>query len=193
MKLKYRNQIIEEQGYPESIDDLFDKTWLFAKEKGVISLFWSIRFSLTVSNTHKAPYRKKTNWYGHKDKPIGYPGWQGRVWIHHEGFNFNSHFELSHYRLFTGSGGGGNYNNPFIKWKDYEEFYRKKKLYPRSWDFRIYMEDFFGEDLVNEVIQYRKIMEAMNGWDTKDDDIRHPFEIENEKSTKAMSSIAKVQ
>lgn len=70
--------------------------------------YLDLRWSDSVSNSHSAPHNGVTNWSKRdEDKPVGYPGWQGRI-----------EYELSHAlpsfgsdimrgtRIHTGSGGG---------------------------------------------------------------------------------------
>jgi hypothetical protein len=41
--------------------------------------FIHMRFSDACSNSHAAPKGGETNWHRNRDKPLSYPGWQGRL------------------------------------------------------------------------------------------------------------------
>jgi hypothetical protein len=66
----------------------------------------------SVSNSHSCPHNGVTNWGSKADKPKGYPGIYGRINVEVSNGNNYTGF-LSDYftpvRVFTGSGGGGNY------------------------------------------------------------------------------------
>lgn len=77
------------------------------------------RFKLTwsdsVSNSHSYPIGGVMNWFGDRELPRGYPGWQGRVeWVIEwpeelDGIYHGSDLFASDYTcLNTGSGGGGS-------------------------------------------------------------------------------------
>lgn len=74
-----------------------------------------LRHSSRVSNTHSCPKSGITNFRCLPDKPMGYPGWRGRIdgSLLRDKKN-NSHYPitvlLNHIGLCTGSGGGGNIN-----------------------------------------------------------------------------------
>ena len=76
----------------------------------------SIKFSSMTwrdlwSNSHSCPRGGETNWHRDQDKPLGYPGWKGRIDFEIESNNrggFGSrYFEGT--SICTGTGGGGIY------------------------------------------------------------------------------------
>ena len=71
-----------------------------------LNLHWSDR----VSNSHNRPRDGVTNWDRNVDKPMGYPGWAGRIEFqlsHDLGFGSDV---LNNTGIHTGSGGGGSDN-----------------------------------------------------------------------------------
>ena len=71
-----------------------------------LNLHWSDR----VSNSHNRPRDGVTNWDRNVDKPMGYPGWSGRIEFqlsHDLGFGSDV---LNNTGIHTGSGGGGSGN-----------------------------------------------------------------------------------
>jgi hypothetical protein len=120
----------------------------------VVGFKWEIRYDKKVSNSHYAPLSGTTNWGGRKSEgtPLGYPGWQGRVWIR---FSVGPHlFGSNGFRqtlTYPGTGGWGADDGP---WKHISSmFYRKYGSRPGkntaingpacySWDYRFFEDDF---------------------------------------------------
>jgi hypothetical protein len=51
-------------------------------DDGLLGLALDIQFLISVSNSHSCPRGGVTNWGSRdKDRPTGYPGWRGRVWL----------------------------------------------------------------------------------------------------------------
>jgi uncharacterized C2H2 Zn-finger protein len=77
----------------------------------ITSVNISIReYKETCSNSHQAPIGKVQNWEREVDKPIGYPGWYGRIkiWLEdYKDFNFDLFKKTG---INTGTGGGGEYD-----------------------------------------------------------------------------------
>jgi len=146
-------------GEPETLDQMFD--WLLlsleknakTKHKHVVGLAWSVSYRDKISNTHYAPACGETNWGCKDDKPRGYPGYTGRVWLriakeiqrHTWGSDL-----FAQSCTYPGTGGGGAYDGP---WKEiaserYNKYGHKrgKDMYPEikcySWDFRFFHDDF---------------------------------------------------
>lgn len=146
------NEIIET---PLTLDDMgfFIVQSLNAKlaerpiKNKVLHLSWSIEYTTKVSCTHNAPIGKETNFISSPDLPKYYPGWEGRIWMVFEkeprymGFN-----ELNGTHLHTGSGGYGNYNNPFFK------SIHPGKEYPVSYIVRMFEDDWAAMKVNNNLI-----------------------------------------
>lgn len=108
------------------------------------NLHWSDR----VSNSHHRPHNGVENWCAqNKNKPTGYPGWEGRIeWIvawpqkfdgHYPGSDIFSRgsFSTGRQRAHTGTGGGGHMS-----------YSRKYKCHVQTfgYDFRLYADDWPG-------------------------------------------------
>jgi uncharacterized C2H2 Zn-finger protein len=71
--------------------------------------YLDVRWNDNVSNSHSCPRNGLTNWGREKDKPTGYPGWEGRI-----EFQVSHNFVLSTSDMFkqigvnTGGGGSGD-------------------------------------------------------------------------------------
>lgn len=110
----------------------------------VVGLVWDIEWKDLVSNSHSAPKGYPRNWHVDDDKPRGYPGWQGGVWIR---FDKDPEFmrlnqNLSVQGLHLGTGGGGSYSGI---WTDLTSVaYRSDKgqIHCFSWDCKIFDFDF---------------------------------------------------
>ena len=116
----------------------------------VVGLSWDLRWSDEISNTHNAPVGEQTNWGQEKNKPRGFPGWIGRVWIRYaneSNITFGSE-PLNATLTHTGTGGGGGYNGPWAKLctRRYTTTSQHKGAWPNincySWDYRIFAQDF---------------------------------------------------
>lgn len=148
-------------GEPETLDQAFEFLLNSLQAEGdprrgplVLGLAWSVSYRDRVSNTHSCPATGETNWGCKPDKPNGYPGYSGRVWVRY-GYQDPNKFSwgsdpFNRSQFFTGTGGGGSYDGP---WKAlctarYNRFGHKKhaSYYPEidcfSWDFRFYHDDF---------------------------------------------------
>lgn len=148
---------------PENMDDVAEAIRLkvLANTKNRLwGLHWELRYSDQVSNSHSRPLDGVENWGRKPEKPIGYPGWRGRVWARYstvfDGWG-SDYFRdtLSH----TGTGGSGSYNGPWQKINS--DFFQIqtliKKMKPKrsngrpfyepqtySWEYRIYESDWPG-------------------------------------------------
>lgn len=132
---------------PATLDELFDATLkiLNTKQK-VVGLCWELSYSDKVSNTHSCPLNGVLNWNVEPDKPTGYKGWSGRLWLRlledYDGFGselFNG--TLVH----TGTGGGGTYGGPWHAlgnaiFDNGDKTIKKPVCY--GWDCRIYLDDW---------------------------------------------------
>lgn len=95
---------------------------------------FDLKYSQSVSNSHCCPKNGITNWWGRKDAPRGYPGWQGRVewkirWPKEfEGcYPGSDLFQGEHCCIHSGTGGGGG-------WKDgYQRFGYDCELFAADW------------------------------------------------------------
>jgi hypothetical protein len=118
----------------------------------VVGFQWQITHSDSVSNSHSNPVEGVSNFSRHKDKPTGYPGWNGRVWIRYasdEGYGFGND-ALRQTLTHTGTGGYGGYSGPWeqvmsARFRRYQRQYGPK-TYPDikaySWDYRLYDMDW---------------------------------------------------
>ena len=125
----------------------------------VVGFSWQITHSDCVSNSHSQPLDGVSNWGGKDDKPKGYPGWTGRVWIRYEKepTSFGSD-PMANTLTHTGTGGYGGYGGPWeaissARWRRYGHE-REASMYPQiacySWDYRIYDMDW---PLIQEVYE----------------------------------------
>lgn len=107
-------------------------------DEGLLGLALDIRYSLKISNSHSSPRDGVTNWGGRdKNRPTGYPGWHGRVWLLYRNeqstriapfFSREPHASGLH----TGTGGYGLYDG--TEWnRDFG--------YPCSYDCKIFDSD----------------------------------------------------
>lgn len=159
-KAEIKKKILKLYGHdPRSLDELAECTIKVINEKArVAGLAWEIRHG-TVSNTHSCPINGVENWgERHKDRPTGYPGWNGRVWIRYA--EINKGFGSDPFRetlTYPGTGGWGAYSGPWAslssKWFNRFKFDRKKAYYPEpqiySWDYRFYDSDWPDLDYYN--------------------------------------------
>jgi hypothetical protein len=112
----------------------------------VVGFAWDVRHGI-VSNSHSAPQSGVRNWGSDPTKPMGYPGWGGRVWIRYrkETPKFGNESFLSTL-TYTGSGGFGSYDGPWAEistaqFKNCLKFsYPEPQVY--SWDYRFYDSDW---------------------------------------------------
>jgi hypothetical protein len=152
--MKHAQNIHDLYGPPLTLQELCDNVLKYANEHYLQKtelLGWGMKVEFTkhVSNTHSAPHNGITNWYVNSDKPKGYPGWYGRVWIfYNKSTDWCDDNLFPNLRLFTGSGGYGLYNCIFY---DKVNIYRASNryettggqgVYPLSYDFRFYQADW---------------------------------------------------
>lgn len=164
---------------PENMDDVGEAIRLkvLANTKNRLwGLHWAIRYTDPVSNSHSAPLEGVQNWGGKAGKPVGYPGWTGRVWVRYssplDGFG-SDYFRgtLSH----TGTGGFGGYDGPWqqIRGAYYRNQDRIRKMHPKrangrpfceaqtySWEYRIYESDWPGPQKERE---QKKLIAMLKG------------------------------
>lgn len=154
---------------PENLDELARCVIACTetRTKKVLGLAWNIHHQDLVSNTHSFPLDGVSNWHGHKDKPRGYPGWTGRVWLR---LNTSKDWDIGDSLTYTGTGGGGGYGG---LWENLSTMYYQiygHKPAPKdaiidrpciySWDYRFFDSDWPG--IANEIEQQR-IMAALRG------------------------------
>ena len=166
-----KNNLIKTWGRePTSLDDLAEcciaviNQWLTdnGEDNRVVGFSWDIRLDKSVSNSHNCPINGDTNWDRDPDKPLGYPGYYGRVWIRYANkiASFGSKpFEST--LTYPGTGGGGSYGGPWqaINALRYDrhgyatgpDLYPVPKIY--SWDYKFFIHDFEGlEHWINWLI-----------------------------------------
>jgi len=118
----------------------------------VVGFSWQLWRSPLVSNTHSCPLDGVENFGCKKHQPLGYPGWNGRVWIRYASPMYGTHGSeafkgtLTH----TGTGGSGTYNGPWtaVSKTRFDRYGLRcgPDIYPPidaySWDYRIYDQDW---------------------------------------------------
>jgi len=131
----------------------------------VVGFKWNLRYTDQVSNTHSSPLEGVTNWGSDDDRPRGYPGFTGRVWIRYdrEPKSFGSE-PFGRTTTHTGTGGYGSYSGPWTEISRYRYENRKRKDYPEpqsySWDYRFYLEDW---PEIRRQVEQQQIWRALNG------------------------------
>jgi hypothetical protein len=141
----YKGNILVPEDVIRAVYDWIDTK--LPADNNILALGFNVRYTEKVSNTHSAPWNGQTNWDGKKpDVPRGYPGFAGRVWIVFRTGKFHDSFgsELPNQtRLFTGTGGYGDYDNPLLRGMTSEQVREVyPDFYPLSWDGRFYMDDW---------------------------------------------------
>ena len=140
---------------PQSLDQLAECVIAVANTRNTVLGFkWSMFKSHRVSNSHCAPLNGISNWAKNADKPTGYPGWNGRIWIRYAKIDSFSNDPLQETLTHTGTGGSGGYDGPWQKLATarYEHFgkpfYDKAGKYVFPIEPRIYSYDykFFDHD-----------------------------------------------
>jgi len=135
----------------------------------VVGLRWQVSYNHNVSNTHNCPLSGVTNWQCENDKPRGYPGFSGRIWVRYE-----KHLDMwgsegiEKYLGHTGSGGateGGPWSHIA---KEYYTYYgarkRNKNNQPfnepviYSWDYRFYIDDW---PLIAKMVEQKQTFELL--------------------------------
>jgi hypothetical protein len=152
-------------GPPLSLQDLCDNVFKYAnnhylKKTELLGWGMQVKFTERASNTHSAPHNGQQNWHWSDDKPKGYPGWHGRVWIfYNKQVDWCDENLFPNLRLYTGTGGYGMYDCRFCTYKTWDS----QEVYPLSYDFRFYQADWpslilgdvFGEDNKEKTLVYR--------------------------------------
>lgn len=103
----------------------------------LMELEFNIRvWSPTTSNTHYCPHNGVTNWHQESDKPTGYPGWSGIIWISYSLFNLKGRERtISGSNLFrelpihTGSGGSRAHSQPLEENESRDTFSYELKIF----------------------------------------------------------------
>ena len=119
MKSKIKKDILKVYGRePTTLDELAECVIkVIDRQTPVAGFVWHIRHDTSVSNTHDCPIDGVTNWGGRdQNRPFGYPGWEGRVWIRYKSDKETWGSDpfratLTH----TGAGGWGSYDGPWQK------------------------------------------------------------------------------
>lgn len=99
----------------------------------LLGIKWNVEHITSVSNTHSHPQNGVENWHCRRDKPHGYPGWDGRLWLRYK--QHCEHFGsdvVDGSLTYAGTGGAGDYNGPW----------RYPIPHTFSWDYRFYDSDF---------------------------------------------------
>lgn len=121
----YQDVVIELDNVGNQVRDHINKS------KELFSMEWNVIHNNSVSNTHSCPKDGIKNWHCHRDRPNGYPGWEGRLWLNfkeqYEGFSSDT---VQGSLTYVGTGGAGNYNGTC------------QVGHMFSWDYRFYDSDF---------------------------------------------------
>lgn len=158
---------------PETLDELFSAVIKIlnhgAKTGGseVVGFAWDIRYSDRVSNTHCSPLSGVQNFSCKDDKPRGYPGMSGRVWLRlGREINMFGSGLFSGTLTYTGTGGMGSYSGP---WAELSKVYHTSKAVTNfhqpvlySWDYRFFLDDF---PLIKKSFGRRETLASIAGED----------------------------
>jgi hypothetical protein len=159
---------------PATLDELGDCVRAVIDHSGLrcVGLQWNVRYSDMVSNTHDAPLSGITNFGSREGRPIGYPGWAGRVWVRYAKYpkSFGSE-PFQRTLTYTGTGGFGSYHGPWerIARHHYQErtMKRQKINYPEpaifSWDYRFFADDWPAISMWS-ILSDNKITEHRYHW-----------------------------
>jgi len=147
-----------------------DKSPVIELRTKVAGFKWHVSYG-RVSNSHQRPIGGVTNWWGTQKigEPLGYQGWQGRVWIRYQKelrAVFSDPFKKT--LTYPGTGGGGAYDGP---WKDISKWHYMAKRSGStfdcpepclfSWDYR-----FFSSDWPE--LNYYDLFEKIQGTDFRE-------------------------
>ena len=115
-------------------------------------------WSDSVSNTHSCPHNGVMNWGCKADKPVGYPGWRGRVeWIvefpeEWRGVYLGGDlFRGQRTRCHTGTGGGGSSGHS----KQYNCYTQQY-----GYEFKLYAADWPGMARGESKRQFAEVLEG---------------------------------
>lgn len=110
---------------------------------------FTVSYHPHVSNSHCSPVGKPSNFCRVDDTPTGYKGYQGRLWViyNKEPPSFGSDL-LSGTGIYSGTGGGGFYDNPHYR----------VGVYPCGWDCKIWHDDF--PELSAAQLEHDRVCEA---------------------------------
>ena len=125
----------------------------------VIYFRWDITYSPYLSNSHSCPSKGISNWDRDKTKPTSYKGWFGRVWVGYE--KATESFGSDPFRgvqAFPGTGGYGLYKVEEIEWFQKLDLASYPCLYPLSWDFSIFEDDWPALLLHRKILQLGKLI-----------------------------------
>jgi len=156
---------------PRGLDDLARCVIaVINHRRPVVGFAWQISKSAKVSNSHSAPLDGVHNWSRKPELPMGYPGWQGRVWIRYAAPDRGFGSDAFHETLTdTGTGGFGSYDGPWtgiskVRWETYGYKTRGKNVYPEpqiySWGYRFYDSDWpdlYKDDLFDIIANKPKV------------------------------------
>ena len=171
-KVEIKKDILKVYGRePRSTSELAECVIKVIDRKTPVAGFaWDIRRDTSVSNTHDCPIDGVTNWGGRdQNRPFGYPGWEGRVWIRYKSDKETWGSDPFHATLtYPGTGGWrGSYDGPWQKisraWHKAHPNQNKKGFKPRypqpqvyGWDYR-----FFDSDWPD--LYYTEIFDIIKG------------------------------
>lgn len=163
---------------PNMINDLLHK-------KNLCGISWEITKHALVSNTHCCPIGGVTNWGSKPDKPTGYSGWIGRIWVAYRGemhgrggpYFEDSSSALKALRLHTGTGGYGSYRGP---WHDlFEDSEIRKLVSLYSWDLKFFDADWPLKK-TNEDYEKQLMLQRLRGTDLTAPRLKHTMRWEND-------------
>ncbi len=137
---------------PSTLDEVAESCIAVIKQSHpLVGFAWDIKFAGITSNSHQSPINGVRNWGAKNDKPNGYPGFSGRVWVRYaestDGFGSDC---LVNTLTYPGTGGFGSYNGVWqrIATAAYHERFNDSSRFPIydvicfSWDYIFFLEDF---------------------------------------------------
>lgn len=139
-------------GEPKNLDELFNFVVKVAQfhEPLLVGFAWDIYYRKEISNTHACPINGVTNFSRESNRPTGYSGWTGRVWLRYSDRPRTWGSDaMNRTQTHTGSGGYGDYGGPWAHecriWYDIKKMgldldYPEPVLY--GFDYKIFEDDW---------------------------------------------------
>jgi hypothetical protein len=167
--------------------DLYNETP--RKKNRLLGFHWNIQYNEFVRNTHSAPVNGVHNFSCSPDKPIGYPGFSGRVTFRTEKDAFPSRFPTA--LVYTGTGGSGHiypeWHEIWLLYHNNVDKIRKQKLpipnvFSYGYEFKFYLMD---NPHLEKVIQDERILFLLENENTgRKFQVNHSFVWVDEKTSK---------
>lgn len=150
-RIKLRNELVAQFGEPEDFTQLLELasgniTQLLEKVCDDIELRYvaiEVRYSALVSNSNSSPISGVSNWSNDPEKPTGYPGFSGRVWLGFSGDRAPHQLRLRELSISTSDLLVRSYIHPGTGW--YGDYRRPEGLRAKhnyTWDCKIFLSDW---------------------------------------------------